>query len=453
MKNSKYGKTVRNLGVATLIGTLMIGALSGCGVGTIATTSGENTNKYDFKLYGDDKEKTEEAGDDISKASESDSTDNAKKEPSTFSESDSEVMKKASEIESYIDKYFYFDQDDEKREEGYYDGIMEGLDDPYSVYYTPSEYKRMMEDDSGSFEGIGATVAKDMNKGTIYIVKPIEDSPAEKAGILPDDVIVQVDDLEVTTDMQLDYVVDHMRGPEGTKVKLKVFREGEDDFLDITITRAKIENKTVEYEMLDDNIGYISVEEFIENTPELYQQAVDDLMGQGAKGLVIDVRNNPGGYVTAVSQMVDYMLDDNAVAKGGTKPGLLISTKDKNGMVMDEVICDDGHSVDIPMVVLINGNSASASEIFSGCLRDYGKAKLVGTTSYGKGIVQVVKQLSDGSAIKLTIAKYFLPSGADIHKKGVEPDVEVELKDSLKRKVTISHDEDNQLQEALKQFK
>ena len=416
----------------SLAALLIAASFSGCGVSRPASDVGEKDD--DFSLYGDDGESKPAAS------------------PGPFDENSSEVKEKTAEIEKIINNYFYFEQDEEKREEGYYDGIMKGLDDPYSVYYTKEEYEKMQEDDSGTFEGIGATVSKDMTKGTIYIVKPLEDSPAEKAGVLPGDVVVAVDDLDITTDMELDYVVDHIRGEKGTEVTLKIYREGESDFLYITIKRGKIENKTVSYDMMDNNIGYIKVEQFIENTPELYIKAVDDLQNQGAKGLVIDMRDNPGGLVTSVIKMVDYMVDDNATAEGASEKGLLLETRNKDGKVLDQISCSDEHSVSLPMVVLVNGNSASAAEIFTGCLRDYGLAKIVGTNTYGKGIVQSVMKLSDGSAIKITIAKYFIPSGDDIHKKGVAPDVEVELDDSLKKKITIEHEEDNQLQEAIKLF-
>lgn len=422
--------------------SLIMNAFTGCGVSQTAATSGE-PEKDSFSLYGGDKDESDESAHD----EESDSMDSNSE---GFDTKSGEVADKTAEIEKLIDNYFYFDQDDEKREESYYDGIMRGLDDPYSVYYTKKEYEKMMEDDSGSFEGIGATVSKNLNQGTIYIVKPLEGSPAEKAGLLPNDIVVAVDDLEITTDMELDYVVDHIRGEKGSTVTLKVYREGEEDFLTIKIVRDTIENKTVEYEMLDNNIGYIKVEQFIDNTAGLYKEAVDSLQSQGAKGLVIDMRDNPGGIVPVVLEMVDYMVDDEAIAEGATEKGLLLETKNKDDKVMDRIDCSDGHKVDLPMVVLVNGNSASAAEIFTGCLRDYNLAKVVGTTTYGKGIVQSVMKLSDGSAIKITIAKYFLPSGDDIHKKGVDPDFEVELDESLRQKVTIEHDEDNQLQEALK---
>ena len=419
--------TAKRVVCGTFASVMVAGSLSGCGVTDRLSSVGDKPQIID---------ETDESG----------STSGS------FSESSKSVKNKTEEIEGIIDKYFYFDQDDDKREESYYDGIMKGLDDPYSVYYTQEEYEKLMEEDSGEFEGIGATVSKDNEKGTIYIVKPIVGSPAEKAGLLPDDVIVAVDDLDVTSDMELDYVVDHIRGEKGSKVTLKIYREGEPDFLFIDIVRDTITNTTVSYEMLDNSIGYIQIEQFVENTPELYENAIDDLMSQGAKGLVIDLRNNPGGLLKAVIEMADYVIDDSKVANGASQAGLLLQTKDKDDNILEEYSCDDKHSIDLPMAVLVNGNSASASEIFSGCLKDYGVAKIVGTTTYGKGIVQSVMKLKDGSAVKLTIAQYFLPSGTAVHKVGVEPDVEVELNDDQKRKITIEHDKDNQLQEAIKQL-
>ena len=424
-KFNKYGlKKTLCVGLASV---MMLGAMS-CGKSDGNDNSSNSNNLKDEKL-------------------ESASGTDGQAE---FDENSKEVEAKTQEIERYIDKYFYFDEDTEKREESYYDGLMRGLDDPYSTYYTPEEYKQTLESDSGKFEGIGASVAKNADNGYIYIVKPLKGTPAEEAGLLPGDIIVQVDDLELTTDMELDYVIRHIRGEKGTDVDITVYREGEPENLTFTITRDTIETQTVEYEMLDNNVGYIYVEEFIENTPKFFEEAIDDLQSQGAKGIVIDMRSNPGGLVKSVTEMLDYILDDDEIAEGSDEAGLLIKTKDKNDNVMEEYGCSDGHSVDLPMAVLVDANSASAAEIFAGCMQDYKKAKIVGTTTYGKGIVQTVVPLSDGSAIKITIAQYFIPSGKTVHKVGVKPDVEVELDEDLWKKTDITHEEDNQLQEAIK---
>lgn len=355
-----------------------------------------------------------------------------------------EVEKKTDEIERIIDNYFYFDQDDAKREESYYDGLMDGLEDPYSVYYTKEEYAQLMEDDEGVYAGVGAVVSRNLDTQMVYVVRPVIGSPAEKAGLLPEDVIVAVDDVDVTADMELEEVVDMIRGEVGTTVTLTIYREGESDYLYIDLTREMVENVTVTSEMLENNIGYIKVDEFIENTPDQFHQQLDALVAGGAQSLIIDMRDNPGGLVTAVTDMCDYIIQDDA---GGD--GLILATKDKNGNSMEEWHCKDGHSVDLPMVVLVNGNSASAAEIFTGCMKDYGLATIVGTNTYGKGIVQSVIPLSDGSAIKITIAKYFTPGGNDIHLVGIAPDVEIDLPDELKTKVTIPHEEDTQLQKAI----
>ena len=368
-----------------------------------------------------------------------------------FNEYSVTTMKKVKSIEDLIDKYFYYEQDDAKREEAFYDGIMKGLDDPYSVYYTPEEMKRMEEDDSGEFVGIGASVSQNTENGQIYVVKPLKGSPAEAAGLLPGDVFVEIDGMTLTTDMELEDVVTHIRGTGGSVAKLKMYREGESDFLNFEIPRALIQNITCEYEMLSNGFGYIVVEQFIENTAEQFFKAVDDLVAQGAKALIIDMRNNPGGFTSIATDMVDYLLEDTAVPKGQdqSKAGVLLEIKDKNGKYVEKTVCKDGHSVDLPMAVLVNDYTASSSEIFSGAMRDYGKAILVGEKTYGKGIVQQVFKLSDGSGVKLTIAGYFLPAGDDIHKVGIEPDVEVELSTELRRKLDLKHSEDTQLQRAV----
>ncbi len=361
-------------------------------------------------------------------------------------DSDSErIQKKKDTIENYINNYYYFEEDAEKQEEAYFDGIMEGLDDPYSVYYTPEEYKQLLEDDGGKYEGIGAVVSKDLETNRVYVVRPIVGGPAEKAGLLPNDIFVEIDGVEITGDMDLDSVVKKLRGADGTVTHIKIYREGESDYLYFDVTRAVVENVTVSSEMLDGSIGYIKVEQFIENTGTQFMEQVDKLQADGAKSLIIDLRDNPGGLVDVVISMCDYLVRDDM----GEDKGLLLTTRDKKGNAIETWRCKDNHSVDLPMVVLVNGNSASSSEIFTGCMKDYKLATIVGTNTYGKGIVQSVIGLDDGSGIKLTIAKYFTPANNDIHKVGIAPDVEVELNDDVKNMVTIPHEQDNQLQKAI----
>jgi carboxyl-terminal processing protease len=311
--------------------------------------------------------------------------------------------------------------------------------------------KRLAEDDSGEFVGIGASVSKNTETGQVYVVKPLKDSPAEAAGIQPGDVFVEVDGITITKEMELDEVVTYVRGTKDSVAKIKMYREGESDFLNFEITRKLLQNITCEYEMLSNGFGYIEVEEFIDNTAEQFYKAVDDLVAQGAKALIVDMRNNPGGFTVVATNMVDYLLEDTAVPKGqgSDKAGVLLEIKDKNGKIIEKDVCQDGHSVDLPMAVLVNDYTASSSEIFSGAMRDYGKAILVGEKTYGKGIVQQVFSLNDGSGVKLTIASYFLPAGDNIHKVGIEPDVEVELPTELRRKANLLHSEDTQLQKAI----
>ncbi|MBQ6230728.1 MAG: S41 family peptidase [Eubacterium sp.] len=367
-----------------------------------------------------------------------------------FNPSSDRVKDKTKEIESIINYYYYFDKDAELQEESYFDGIMAGLDDPYSVYYTPEEYQQLMEDDSGEYVGIGATVQKNVETNEIRIVKPLKDTPAEKAGLLPGDRVIKIDDYEITADTELEAAVKMIRGEEGTEVVVTVRRDGETEDREIRITRALVKNITVSYEMLQGNIGYIQVDQFIDNTPDQFIEAVDELTAQGATSLVFDLRNNPGGLLSAVVKMLDYLIDDNAKVDGADAAGDILYTIDKDDKMIDKYGCSDNHSVDLPMAIIVNEYSASASEVFTSCMRDYGKATVVGTTSFGKGIVQTVLPLKDGSAIKITIAKYYTPARAEIHKIGIEPDVKAEVTDEQKKMLKIPHKDDAQLQAAVK---
>ncbi|MBQ9198778.1 MAG: S41 family peptidase [Lachnospiraceae bacterium] len=350
---------------------------------------------------------------------------------------DDKVNDKIDEINRYIDSYFYFEKDSDKQEEAIYDGIMAGLDDPYSVYYTKEEYEELMEEDSGEYVGVGAVVTQD-EAMKVSVVRPIPGSPAEEAGIMAEDIIVEVDGTEIT-DQELAVVVDMIRGVEGTTAHIKVYRESIKDYKEFDMVRRVVENYSVYHEMLPDDIGYIQVQQFYDNTPKEFKEAIEDVKSQGAKGIIFDLRDNPGGLLNAVADMCDYVMGE----------GTIVTVEDRNGRVINDYESDEEQQIDLPMVVLVNGNSASASEIFTGALKDSGKAKIVGTTTFGKGIVQSVIPLSDGTAIKLTIAKYFTPNGNDIHKLGIEPDYEVELADGRKNAVNLPHDEDAQLDKAI----
>ena len=294
---------------------------------------------------------------------------------------------------------------------------MESLDDPYAEYYTKEEYAKLQEDDSGEYAGIGVTVSKDEDTGYVRAVNILEGAPAEKVDIQPNDVIVKIDDYDILTDDDLDYLVSLIRGEAGTDVTLKLYRESDKSYHDVTITREIVEYSTVSSFMIDDKIGYVRITQFIDNTDELFEKAVEKLKKEGMQALMIDVRSDPGGMLTSVVSICDYLLPE----------GTIVSIKDKNGKVEEEYKSTDEQSLDMPMVVLTN--EYSASEILTSALKEFKVATVVGTNTYGKGIVQSVIPLGDGTAIKRTTQKYFTHDGNDIHKKGVAPDIEVELPD------------------------
>lgn len=349
------------------------------------------------------------------------------------------VEEKVNAINDLIDENFYFDASgDKEREEYIYKGILESLDDPYSVYYTADEYADLMNTSTGSYEGIGVSIQQDVKTKTLTVIRVFQGSGAEEAGMLPKDIIRAVDGRKLDGE-EVSEVVTWIKGEPGTTVDVTVYRPSTDEELTLTIERKTIDNSTVSYKMRENQIGYIEVTDFYEKTAEQFEKAIDDLQGQGMKSLIVDLRNNPGGYVDVVVEMCNYIL----------KEGTIVYTKDRDGNVVSSYEADGDHSLDIPMVVLVNGDSASASEIFSGCMQDHGIATLVGTTTFGKGIVQHVIPLSDGSAVKLTTQKYFTPNGNDIHGVGIEPDVTVELPDELKYEPVIPEDQDVQLQKAI----
>ncbi len=332
---------------------------------------------------------------------------------------DNSALDRLSKIEGIIDAYYYFDTSDEDMKNGLYSGMIEALDDPYAKYYTAEEFAKMMEDESGEYAGIGVTVRQDTDTGMVVAVSITEGAPAEKVDILPGDYIVQIGDYEIKKSDDLDYLVTMIRGEPGTDVTLKIYRMSEGKYHDVTITRQIVENKTVSYYMIEDKIGYVRVTQFIANTGELFRNAIEDLKSQGMEGMIIDVRDNPGGMLSTVVDMCDYLLPK----------GMIVYQKDKSGTVLSEYKSTDDEFYDGPMIVLTNGESASASEILTASLKDYGVATIVGENTFGKGIVQSVIPLEDGAAVKLTTAKYFTPNGNDIHEKGVAPDVEVKLPD------------------------
>ena len=347
-----------------------------------------------------------------------------------------ETNDKLEMIQNLIDKNFYFDEDEQELQEGLIRGYLDALDDPYSVYYTKEEYESFLQDSEGEYMGVGVQVSQAADTKVITVVKALPDSPAEAAGIQAGDIIIKVDGEDIQ-DQDIDSVVDKIRGAEGTEVTITFYRSSDGKEHDYTLKRAKVENPTVEYKMLENHIGYISVSSFYEVTANQFKVAVEDLQLNGMEGLIVDLRDNGGGLLDIAVEMLDYMLP----------AGKIVYTEDKEGTITSEYTSTDEEQFTLPLAVLVNGYSASASEIFAGAIKDYGIGTLVGTTTFGKGIVQRTFPLKDGSAIKLTIAKYFTPNGNDIHKVGIEPDVEVKF-DSEAYKESKG-EKDNQLQEAI----
>ena len=350
------------------------------------------------------------------------------------------VESKIKRLEAAIDQYYYEDVDDEDLEQGLYKGLLEGVGDSYTAYYTPEEYESLMIVATSSLCGIGALLQQDPETMQVSVVHVYEGSPAEKAGIKDDDLIVQVDDIKSNT-MELTELVTHIRGDQGTVVHLKLYRSGNPGYIELDVTRDIVDVPTVTGEMLDDGIGYIMIAEFGEKTAEEFAEQVRELEDQGMTSMIVDLRDNPGGMVDSVTAILDQILPE----------GVTVWTEDKNGNKKEYT--SDAACMDYPMAVLINENSASSSEIFAGAIRDYEYGTLIGTKTFGKGIVQSIRKLADGSAIKLTTAKYFTPKGENIHGEGIEPDIRLEYEYLNPDATEYDPMEDNQVLKAIEVLK
>ncbi|MCD7825651.1 MAG: S41 family peptidase [Clostridiaceae bacterium] len=326
-----------------------------------------------------------------------------------------EIAQKIEVLEKYIDQYYLDEIDDEKMADEIYKGVIAGLGDDYAAYYTEEEYIEIMEKTNGTYCGIGAYISSDASTGVVTIVNPMKNSPAEKAGVKAGDIIYAVDDEEVTG-MEISKVQALVKGEEGSKVKLTIIRDNEQ--MELTVTRAEIEEDTVSYQMLGEDIGYIQVSSFEQVTPKQFEKAIKQLEKKGEKALIIDLRNNGGGLLDSAVEMLDTMLPE----------GVVVYSMDKSGEKQN-YYAEDDDCFEKPVAILVNENSASASEVFCGAMQDEEAAVLVGTQTFGKGIVQGIFALSDGSAVKMTTAKYYTPKGRDIHGTGLTPDVEVALED------------------------
>jgi len=350
----------------------------------------------------------------------------------------SKVSEKEEAIYNTIDDYYLNEIDNDKIQNGIYKGMVDSLGDPYTVYYNSEEYKQFTSSSSGTYSGIGVAVSQNVTTGAITIVKTFKKGSGEKEGMKPGDVIYKVEGKKIEG-LELSKVVSMIKGEEGTFVKVTVLRDGKE--IEFNLERKKLEVDTVNYRMEDRSgkkIGYISVSEFDEVTASQFKSAISELSKEGMEGLVIDLRDNPGGLLDVTCEMLDRMI----------KKGLLVYTVDKYGKRVDED-ATDSDSFDKPVAILVNGNSASASEVFSGAMKDYKAATLVGTKTFGKGIVQSIVPFGDGTAMKVTVSKYYTPNGVNIHGTGIEPDVVVELSKDATKNGKYDRKNDNQLNKAL----
>lgn len=327
---------------------------------------------------------------------------------------DSEFITKVSTIEALIENSFYLSEvDTDALREGAYKGIVDALGDIYSVYYTPEEAAELFADTEGIYYGIGAYVQMDSVTGYAKISGTIKGTPAEEAGLREGDILYMVEG-EDMAGLDLSQVVLRIKGEEGTTVHITLVRDGE--YVEVDVERRKIESPTVEYSMLDERMAYVQITEFDDVTVSQFEEALEAVRAANAQGMILDLRANPGGSLSAVVDIADMLLGE----------GLILYTEDKQGNRV-EYKSDADTMIDIPIVLLVDGNSASASELLSGALKDHGKATLVGTTTFGKGIVQSIRSLRDGSAVKLTTSAYYTPAGNNIHGIGIEPDIVVEF--------------------------
>ncbi len=319
------------------------------------------------------------------------------------------------EVWNTVEDRFYYDlPDSQTRMYGAINGMLDTLNDPYTAFITPEAARILREDFSGSFEGIGAYVEQ-APEGGVYIIRVFEEGPAEEAGVRAGDIIIAADGIDLT-DMTLNEALLHVRGPAGTPVVLTIVREGEPAPLEITVTRARLDVPTIESRMLEGNIGYVALFEFNATANTRLRNAVQELIDQGAQSIILDLRDNPGGYLEQSVDVADLFLDE----------GVVLIQRDVDGNVREYRSHNGDFAEDIPLVVLINGNSASASEIVAGAIRDQERGVLIGETSFGKGSVQLLYELSDGSELRITYANWYTPDNLSISGEGIAPDIVVE---------------------------
>ncbi len=354
------------------------------------------------------------------------------------------VEKKLGDLQRIVSRFYLNEADleDGQLEDGIYKGFMSALNDPYSVYYTKEETADVNQNMKGTYYGIGAQLMQNAETNVLTVSKCFEGSGAAESGLQPYDIITEVDGTDITG-MDISSAVALIKGDAGTKVTLTVYRESEPEPLHITITRREVEIPTVEYEVLEDNIGYILLTEFDETSVSQFNKAYSTLMDQNVDGLVVDLRNNPGGLLSVVRELLGHFVPDD---------GMIVYTEDKYGH-KEKLYAKTSSLCSKPLVVLVNEYSASASEIFSGAVQDHGTGTILGTTTYGKGVMQQVIDLQDGTSVKVTVSKYFTPSGQDINGKGITPDVKVEQDEAVRYLSDVPYEQDTQLQAAVRQIK
>ena len=351
-----------------------------------------------------------------------------------------DISSKLTKYREIIDKYFLGDVDDEKLEEGAIKGYIEGLGDPYTEYISKADMDTYLDDTMGNFVGIGIYMIKNTQYDKIQVLSTIKGGPAEKVGIQAGDLIVSVDGVDYkASDMTV--ASNNIKGEAGTKVVVEILRGAET--IKYEITREKVKVNQVEGKVISNNIGYIQFTSFDETTAEDFKAKYEELAKQNIKSLIIDLRNNGGGIVDQALEIADYMTDKDSV---------LLYEVDKNNKETVRKSKNDA-IINMPIIILTNENTASASEILAGALKDLGKAKTVGTTTYGKGVIQQILKLNDGSGIKITIEEYQTPNRNKIHKVGIEPDEKVELPESVQNSLSIKESEDTQLQKAIEMLK
>lgn len=359
---------------------------------------------------------------------------------SKSSSSSKDIAGTLQKYKEIIDKYYLGDVDEEKLKEGAIKGYIEGLGDPYTEYISADEMEDYLSDTMGNFVGIGIYMVKNTEKGKIQVLAPIKGSPAEKAGIQAGDLILTVDGVDYSAD-EMTIASNKIKGEEGTTVTIEVLRGTETKKYELK--REKVKVNQVEGKVLSNNIGYINFTSFDETTADDFKAKFEELNKQGIKSLIIDLRNNGGGIVDQALQIADYVADKDSV---------LLYEVDKNNKETVKKAKTDP-IINMPIIILTNENTASASEILAGALKDLGKAKTVGTTTYGKGVIQQILKLSDGSGLKVTIEEYQTPNRSKIHKIGIAPDEEVKLPDSVTNVLNVTESEDTQLQKAIEMLK